>query len=359
MSFPVTTAAIQLPLYGEPCIVVNDGSDVVYIGVRRDTLTADGFPLQPLAQLTLDGVTQYYAQANSGTQALDMLPGGLGFAPSPGQIAAQIVASTLAQAISVDIANSALASNTATAGYNQGTRLVDNTSIQTTFGGAIAAGASNFLTSAGAFNGAVPSFIDVRGFHSYNILYNNDVIAAEIQLGWSDTNNNTLMTRTYEIGPGATVALADNHYGPFMWIVVKNVAAGNGNIGGWFRMSNRVETGERIDNIAVDNVSTWGKEGLVFVGTGTVAAGATSATFILPPGLGKYGIVLGLGFAAQFKFAYGVAQPGGQRLLAYTPAPQNVYFELPSLRRPMYCNLKSTDASSSTYGLAVAQILGR
>lgn len=358
MSFPVGTSAQVLPQFGDVAVLVNNGTDTVYIGVRRDTLPADGFPLQPLAQLTLDPSKTYYAQAKSGTQALDMLPGGTGFAPSPSQIAAQIVASTLSQAIANAIEASPLSQDIATNGFNTGSRLVDNSSLQVSFAGPLAAGVSRYIDAAGNLQ-VNPVFIDVRNFHSGVLWTSNDVIATEIQIGWSDNLNNTILTRVYEIGPGASVTISDNHYGPYIWFTVKNISGIAGNVSGEFRMSNRVLTGERIDNIAVDNVSSWGKEGLVFVGTGTVAAGASTANFVLPPGLGKYGIILGLGFAAQFKFAYGLAQPGGQRLLAYTPAPQNVYFELPMIRRPMYFALKSTDTVSSTYGLAVTSILGR
>lgn len=353
MSFPVATAALQLPTYGEPTILVNDGTDVVYVGVRRDTLTADGFPLQPLAQLTLDGTSVYYAQAASGVQALDMLPGGLGFAPSPGQIAAQLVASTLASIIATDIANSALAANTATAGHNTGSRLVDDSDLVTVLAlNPQPAGQMYGVNSAQtALTANTYGFIDTRGYHSLTVSVKSNA-QTSFTIIYLDSSNNFLFSRTYEAGSSQTLVVADNLYGPHVALTFTNVTGANGILSVEYRLSNRVLSGEVIECLNVDGPDS----GFLLSQTGTVAAGALSSTFQVPPINGKYGISLGLGFAAQFKWYYGSQQSGTARLLPYTPQPQNVYFEIPSTRLSMYLFLKSTETTlSSTFGISVVR----
>lgn len=353
MSFTVTTTPQQLPDFGEAVLLVNNGNDTVYVGVRRDILSSDGFPLAPLGQLTLTTGRVYYAQAASGQQELDALPGAVGFSPSPAQIAAQIVGSTLAALIATDIANSALPGNTATQTYNTGSRLSDSQALvqsavlnpftgSSTYG--LASNGSGFI-----LNGY--GFVDARNFHSYVISITCTTNVGMI-LYTLDNNNNILFSRSYEAISNQTLIISDNLAGPFIAMSFTNLVASGAILTVEYRLSNRVLSGEEIDFSTSSGPDTM----MLLSATGTVAAAGNSVTLSVPPVNGRYGIALGLGFAAQFKFFYGSLNGGQARLLAYTPQPQNVYFELPSTRLPLYCFLHSTETTlSSTFGLMIVR----
>jgi hypothetical protein len=360
MSFPVATSAQVLPRFGETTVLVNNGSAVVYVGVRRDTLPADGFPLQPLAQLTLQPGNVYFAQAATGVQALDMLPGGTGFAPSPSQVAAQIVASTLAAAIATAIAGSSLATDTGAASgaanYSNGSRLVESSddTLMRAFLAGFSAGASVWLASNGGSYQAGQALIDVRGFHSFT-LNAFCSMACQVDIYASDINGNVLGITTYELTPGVNQVVSDNLNSAYLSILLSNLSASSGNLQTTLHLSNRVMPGENLGvatSVALGGNFT-GTDECLLSSTGTVAAGGNSANFIVPAVNGRYGITLGLGFAAQFKYSWGFGS-GQIRQLVY-PVGTNTYFELASTRRPLYCSLHSTDAASSTYGLVIVR----
>lgn len=352
MPFTVGTTPQQLPDFGEPVLLVNNGNDIVYVGTRRDILPSDGFPVPPLSQLTLTPGNVYFAQAASGQQEVDALPGAVGFSPSPAQIASQIVGSTLAQLISTDIANSALAANTAAQQYSTGSRLSDASGLVQTatlnpFTGSSTYGlASN--GSAWVLNGY--GYIDARNFHSF-VLSVTCTTNFAVTIYTLDNNNAILFSRSYEGISNQTLVISDNLAGPYIALSFTNLVASGAVLSLEYRLSNRVLNGENIDFVTSNGPDTM----VLTSQTGTVAAGANSVTFAVPPVTGRYGIYLGLGFAAQLKVFYGSLNGGQQRLLAYTPAPQNVYLELPSTRLAMYFLLHSTDTVSSTFGIMVVR----
>lgn len=356
MSFTVTTTPLQLPDFGETVLLVNNGNDTVFVGPRRDILPSDGFPLPPLGQVTLSSGQIYYAQANSGQQELDALAGALAFSPSPAQIAAQLVGSTLASVIATDIAASALPANTAAQQYATGSRLSDASGLVVTatlnpFTGSSTWGLANNGTS-WINNGY--GYIDARNFHSY-VLSVTCTTNCAFTIYTLDNNNAILFSRSYEGIANQTIVVSDNLAGPFIALSFTNLIASGAILSIEYRLSNRVLSGETIDFVTSSGPDTM----MLLSATGTVAAGANSVTMSVPPINGHYAISLGLGFAAQLKYFYGSLNGGQQRLLAYTPAPQNIYIELAATRAPLYFLLHSTETTvSSTFGIMVTRAKG-
>lgn len=344
MSFPVGQAAQALPQFGESAIVVNNGTDVVYIGVRRDTLKLDGFPLQPLSQLTLDPTQTYYALAASGTQSLDLLPGGSGFSPSPAQIASQLVASTLASAI-------------AQAAFNQGSRLVDNNAdpMVTSLApiGAFPAGSIWTVDGGGVWhNSAVLIPIDVRQYQSFVMSFDctsgGTLAVAQMTMYWLDENQNEVASRTYEGCPNQITLVSDNHLGPYVAFVFQNIGSAAGALGVTWRFSNRVMPGERVDCVDTENDGC-----LLAQPSLTVPASGSSPVYILPPVLpGAYQLHIASGFTGEVRYWNSQSGSGNHRLVSMT-TPFNQIITIASTRRALYFQVNNTSATSSTFAFFV------
>lgn len=339
MSFPVTTAAIALPTYGEPYVLVNDGTDVVYVGVRRDTLTADGFPLQPLAQLTLDGVQTFYAQANSGTQALDMLPGGTGFAPSPGQIAAQIVTSTLASAI-------------ASAILQTGVRQVDQPTV-------LLGTVPPFLsTSYSTVTFNLAQTLDVRGYQSWTIDASfptgSTAQNAVLLIQWltDPASGIVLASKTYELPQAiGAFSVSDQHYGPYMIVNVKSLSGAPSTAGCGLNLmlSNRPAARESFggagDGVLLDLPNQAG-----------LGAGADTQHYecLTVPGFATISASLGGTPTNTSYVAWLMGGAGGhQQRIANWDANGYIETTIVLPRRPLYIWLHNGTAAAQTYRMNV------
>jgi hypothetical protein len=345
MSFPVGTSAQQLPQFGDVAVLVNNGTDLVYVGIRRDTLPADGFPLQPLAQLTLDPAKTYYAQAASGTQALDMLPGGTGFAPSPSQIASQIVASTLSSAI----ANAIL---------TVGTRNVDSKSRVD-----VLTWAATII--AGGFGVASQCPVDVTGFQSFSMNINLG-FHGQVMLQWYDSTGTLVASKTWETGSvdwlttsRYSITITDNHYGETLNVYVQNLEGfnvGAASVSIRMRHSNRPVYQETVEyGSDFNSGNPGGPAAMEPVGMpaeitnadfGTLAANASTQTFEFPLQIG-YAYMELTGTAASVRATYGF---GLRRRMTYNLAlgagqsSASQFIILP--RRPLFLVITNTTGNA-------------
>ena len=371
MSFTATTTPTQLPNFGEAVLLVNNGTDTVYVGQRRDILKSDGFPIPPLSQLTLTSGDIYYIQAASSQQEVDVLPGAIGFSPSPAQIASQIVSSTLATAIAnaiaasglsteiaAEIQASTLALDTATEILTTGVRQVDSQSR---------VDLPNFpAVSSLAFVTYGPQ--DCSGYQSFS-MFVAFPYHAMIYMQWADSNHNVTMAKTWEVGSKSWhtgsawgIIISDMHYGQEYSLTVINLEAGAQ--GAVAANANVIQVRNSNRNIYRENVLPIGEHWIGVPGTGesidgtgtlavitnrefgTLAASATSQSFECPlmPGPALLEVTgttaavrVNMGYGFKSGMTYGYALAAGQG--------SNVW-NLILPRRPAIFTITNTTASA-------------
>jgi len=336
---------------GETVLIVNQSSDVILVG-DRDTLQTLGLSLQPLASIAVKDTKSWWAQSqNSAGSSLDFLYLAEGWSPSPAQIAQQITTSTLANAIAAAI-------------LQTGSRLVDNGLPANPFalsGTSFLAGNVYGLNS--TMNGFVlnptnPVAIDVSNYTSM-VLTANSNAPAVVTVYHLDQLGSILFWRTYEVMPNIDLNLSDNLYGASLAVSFWNQSASNAGLTGSIRLSNRSLPGELLDcgpgnGAGFPNAPD--SSDFLLTATGTVAGGANSPTFTLPPLTGKYSFTLGIGFlGSTLRYFYGSTNGGSQRIYAAWSTVVNAQFEVPAIRRPLYFFIANTSGASSTFGVMVTR----
>lgn len=374
MGYPVDSKRIlQLPTFDTPMLLVNggdvsgSGGDVIYLGTQRDNLNPLGYPLSPLASLSINPGQSYYAVANSSVQNLELLPGGAGFSPSPQQIVSILNVAPLATAIGSAVPQAGTIGAAvggavpqpgaiATAQTNSGARLVDPAANQTLNTGNVALGAT---TAKFDMSGAVSFFLRLDPTSTAI------QTTMEVNLLWYDGAGTILTSRVYEYNTAGGCIIQDRCLGSQMAISNHAVygAGAPGNLKYSLYGSSRPVDTNRILGEGGDSGSSFGFDGTLLFGSGTLAFGASATRLYGAVANGRAFIHVAVGTGStggplRFRFWHGLntAQTLNYNIdlavggINVTDPLQEII--LPP--RPLICDITNLGASGSMiYGMHV------